>query len=115
MLFGRPDDPDGGLGGHGATAALRRAGTFALVTSDPIDRLALATLSAHTFGLDAGLISTCPAPDDQRFPAPVPVDTSINPNATNERLGLRPLTVAALLAAFKRECESGRLEPSRVV
>jgi dTDP-4-dehydrorhamnose reductase len=95
--------------------AQRIAGTFALVTSDPIDRLSLATLSANTFGLNADLISTCAAPLDQRFPAPVPVDTSIDSRSTNERLGLRPFTVADLLMAFKRECESGLLEPSRAV
>jgi len=93
----------------------RHEGMFAVVASEPVERLALARMAADAFDLDAGLIGRCAAPAEHRFPAPVPVDTSIDSASTRRRLGLRPMPVVELLAAFRREREGGRLEPARAV
>lgn len=90
----------------------RIGGSFALVSANPVNRISLAELAAETFDLDASLIERIEAPLDQRFPAPVPVDTSMSSERTRETLRLPARTIEELLAAFRRERETGRLEPS---
>lgn len=91
---------------------LRRAtGTFHLVGDDAVGRMALARLVCDVFSLDAGLLDEIDAPADQRFPQAVPVDTSLDNSRTKQVLGLGPTALRSLLEAFRRELESGTLQP----
>jgi dTDP-4-dehydrorhamnose reductase len=91
--------------------ALRATGTFHLVGDDAVGRMGLAALVCDVFALDVKLLDRIDAPEDQRFPQAVPVDTSLSNIQTKQRLGLGPTSLRALLEAFRRELESGVLQP----
>ncbi len=50
-------------------------------------------------------------PESELFPAAVPVDTSLGNASTKERLKLGKTSLVDLLKAFRRELETGNLEP----
>lgn len=87
------------------------AGTFHLVGDDAVGRMELAYAACDAFGLDRGLIFEGPPPESELFPAPVPVDSSLDNTATKALLGLEPAPLTALLDAFKTEIETGRVAP----
>jgi dTDP-4-dehydrorhamnose reductase len=86
-------------------------GIFHLVSDEPVTRLGLARAAAQAFDLDEGLIRTGPVPPASRFPAPVPIDTSMSRRRTVRKLGLAPASIRALLEAFHLEFESGHPHP----
>lgn len=89
----------------------KASGTLHLVGDDAIGRMDLARLVCDVFGLDAGKLYEIDAPEDQRFPQGVPVDSSLDNTHTKQVLGLGPTPVRALLTAFRQEMETGRLHP----
>jgi dTDP-4-dehydrorhamnose reductase len=82
------------------------SGIFHLVSDESITREELARTAADVFQVNPGLIHTGPVPDEARFPAPVPRDTSMSRMETVRMLGLAPASVRQLLTAFRREFET---------
>ncbi len=100
------------IGAEVEQAIARRAiGTFHLVGDDAVGRMELAQLVCDVFGLDVDLLDEIEAPEEQRFPQAVPVDTSLDNTRTKQALGLGPTPLRALLEAFRRELTSGTLQP----
>jgi dTDP-4-dehydrorhamnose reductase len=99
--------------GAGIDRILQTASTgiFHLVSDEPVTRLGLARAAARVFDLDEGLIRTGPVPAESRFPAPVPIDTSMSRVRSVHELDLALASIDALLAAFRREFESGAPHP----
>ena len=89
---------------------LRATGQFHLVGDDAVTRMGLAELTCEVFDLDKSLLRQIDAPEDQLFPQGVPVDTSLSNAVTKETLQLGPTPLRALLEAFRRERESGRIQ-----
>ena len=89
----------------------KASGTLHLVGDDAIGRMELAKLVCEVFELDASRLFEIEAPEDQRFPQGVPVDSSLDNAHTKQVLGLGPTPVRALLTAFRHEMESGQLHP----
>ena len=87
--------------------ARKAAGTFHLVGDDAIGRLELGQLACEVFGLDASLLREVEPPVEERFPAPIPVDSSLGNAATKRALGLGPTPLRTLLEAFRDELDSG--------
>lgn len=87
------------------------AGTFHLVGDDAVGRMELALAACDAFGLDRGLILEGLPPESELFPAPVPVDSSLDNVATKAALGLAPAPLSAVLAAFRTEIETGQVAP----
>lgn len=87
------------------------AGTFHLVGDDAVGRMELAYAACDTFGLDRGLILEGLPPESELFPAPVPVDSSLDNTFTKQALGLAPAPLSAVLAAFRAEIETGQVAP----
>lgn len=87
------------------------AGTFHLVGDDAVGRMELAYAACDAFGLDRSLIVEGVPPVSELFPAPVPVDSSLDNTATKAALGLGPAPLAAVLAAFRTEIETGEVAP----
>lgn len=87
------------------------AGIYHLVSDEPVTRFGLATAAARIFGLDADLLHSGPVPVKSRFPAPVPIDTSMSSVRTVQELSLAPASIDALLSAFRLEFESGNPHP----
>jgi dTDP-4-dehydrorhamnose reductase len=87
----------------------RLGGTFHLVGDDAISRWDLALLVCDIFELDSSLLSSGPPPDEELFPGPVPVDSSMDNARTKQMLGLGPTPVAVLLQAFKNELQTGEV------
>jgi dTDP-4-dehydrorhamnose reductase len=87
------------------------SGIFHLVSDEPVTRLGLAQAAADVFDLDEGLIRTGLVPPESRFPAPVPIDTSMSRIRTVSELDLAPASIRALLEAFHLEFESGHPHP----
>ena len=81
-------------------------GIHHLVASEAIGRLPLALLAAEVFELDGGLIGESPVPPQERFPAPVPRDTSLASVETSRRLGLAPITVREQLTELRAELDA---------
>lgn len=90
--------------------ALRATGQFHLVGDDAVTRMGLAEMACEVFDLDKSLLRQIDAPADQLFPQGVPVDTSLANTATKQALQLGPTPLRALLAAFRRERETGRIQ-----
>lgn len=86
-------------------------GIFHLVSDEPVTRRGLAQAAAHVFGLDPAFIRSGPVPAESRFPAPVPVDTSMSRERTRSELGLAPASVEALLGAFRLEFQTKEPHP----
>ena len=86
-------------------------GTFHLVGDDAVTRMELAELTCEVFGLDKQLLKQGEPPIEALFPSGVPVDTSLSNKSTKERLGLGKTGIKDLLAAFKKEWESGKVSP----
>lgn len=86
-------------------------GTFHLVGDDAVTRMELAELTCEVFGLDKKLLKSGEPPIEALFPSGVPVDTSLSNKLTKERLGLGKTGIKDLLAAFKKEWESGKVSP----
>ena len=89
---------------------LKAAGQFHLVGDDAVTRMGLAELTCEVFDLDKSLLREIDAPEDQLFPQGVPVDTSLANAATKAALQLGPTPLRELLAAFRREMESGEIQ-----
>jgi dTDP-4-dehydrorhamnose reductase len=87
----------------------RLGGTFHLVGDEAISRWELALLVCEVFKLDRSLLSSSPPPEEELFPAPVPVDSSMSNLRTKQLLGLGPTSLVDLLQAFKRELETGEV------
>ena len=87
------------------------AGTFHLVGDDAVGRMELAYAACDAFGLDRSLILEGLPPESELFPAPVPVDSSLDNTATKAALGLAPAPLSAVLAAFRTEIETGEVAP----
>jgi dTDP-4-dehydrorhamnose reductase len=91
--------------------ARKAAGTFHLVGDDAIGRLELGKLVCEIFELDASLLREGEPPVEERFPAPIPVDSSLGNATTKAALGLGPTPLRKLLEAFRTELETGVLNP----
>lgn len=89
----------------------RATGNLHLVGDDAVTRMELAALVCDVFDLDSSLLYEIDAPEEARFPQGVPVDSSLDNAQTKEVLGLGPTPLRALLEAFRREIESGTLQP----
>lgn len=89
----------------------RATGTFHLVGDDAVGRMELARIVCDVFELDPSLLDIIDAPEDQRFPQAVPIDSSLDNARTKQALGLGPTPLRGLLEAFRRELETGRLGP----
>ncbi len=76
-----------------------------------VTRRELAQATCDVFGLDAELLDFGPPPDEARFPAPVPYDTSMSAETTMRRLGARVHPIEAQLHALKAELEQGAPAP----
>lgn len=89
---------------------LRNAtGTLHLVGDDSISRMDLAMLVCEVFELDATMLREADAPVEERFPAPVPVDSSLDNGHTKQVLGLGATPLRELLQAFRVELETGNI------
>ncbi len=86
-------------------------GTFHLVGDDAVSRMELAQLTCEVFGLDAKLLTQSEPPEDQLFPAAVPVDSSLGNEFTKKVLGIQPQSIREILYAFKTELETGVVTP----
>lgn len=87
------------------------SGKFHLVSDEPITRLELARSAAAVFGLDHSLVQSGPVPEEARFPAPVPIDTSMSRVRTRSELDLAPASVTDLLEAFRLEFQMKQPHP----
>jgi len=86
-------------------------GIFHCCGGESVSRTALAHAAADIFGLDASLIRTG-APDPACLPqAPVPKDTSLSASATARKIGYELPSVRALLTEFRRQRETGQVQP----
>ena len=88
---------------------IKAVGQFHLVGDDAVGRMELARLACEVFELDAALLSEIDAPEDQRFPQGVPVDTSLSNALTKQALRLGPTPLRELLKVFRQEMESGEI------
>jgi dTDP-4-dehydrorhamnose reductase len=89
----------------------KATGTFHLVADDAIGRMPLAQLVCDVFDLDATMLREAEPPAEERFPAPIPVDSSLGNRATKLALGLGPTPLRALLEAFRVELDTGVISP----
>lgn len=85
----------------------RVGGTLHLVGDDAIGRFALAELVCDVFDLDRVLLRQGLPPETELFPAPVPVDSSLDNSQTKQLLGLAPTPLRTLLETFRTELETG--------
>lgn len=90
--------------------SLRAVGQFHLVGDDAVGRMELAQLTCEVFDLDQSLLGEIDAPEDQRFPQGVPVDTSLSNLVTKQVLKLGPTPLRGLLTAFRKELETGEIQ-----
>ena len=79
--------------------------------NDAVSRIELAQLTCEVFGLDAKLLTQSEPPEDQLFPAAVPVDSSLGNEFTKKVLGIQPQSIREILYAFKTELETGVVTP----
>ena len=91
--------------------SMKAHGTFHLVGDDAVARMELAKTVCEVFELDASKLLESDPPESELFPAAVPVDTSLGNASTKERLKLGKTSLVDLLKAFRRELETGNLEP----
>ena len=91
--------------------SLKASGTFHLVGDDAVARMELAKTVCDVFELDAGQLLESDPPASEIFPAAVPVDTSLGNELTKKRLQIGKTSLVDLLKAFRRELETGKLEP----
>ncbi len=89
----------------------RAAGTFHLVGDDAIGRLELGQLVCDVFQLDSSLLFEGEPPVEERFPAPIPIDSSLDNKATKLALGIGPTSLRKLIEAFRAELETKELKP----
>lgn len=87
--------------------ARRIGGTLHLVGDDAVGRRELAELVCDVFGLDTALLREDLPPESELFPAPVPVDSSLDNTLTKNALRLPDTTLRKLLDTFRRELETG--------
>lgn len=100
------------IGAEVERVILRKAtGTFHLVGDDAVGRMELARTVCEVFELDPSLLYTIDAPEDQRFPQAVPVDSSLDNARTKQVLGLGTTSLRDLLGAFRVELQTGSLHP----
>lgn len=85
-------------------------GIFHCTGAEAVDRVDLARRTAVAFDLDPEMITVGGPPPDSLPDAPVPRDTSLDPTATAELLGLAALDLDDLLARFRTEMETGEVE-----
>ena len=99
--------------GAGIDRILRREahGIFHLVSDEAVTRIGLAQAAARVFDLNPALIRSGPVPAEARFPAPVPIDTSMSRVRTRAELDLAPASVEALLGAFRLEFQTKQPHP----
>jgi dTDP-4-dehydrorhamnose reductase len=91
---------------------LRNAtGTLHLVGDEAVSRMELAKLTCEIFELDASLLRESDPPAESLFPAAVPVDSSLGNEYTKKVLGITPQPLRAILQAFKKELETGEINP----
>jgi dTDP-4-dehydrorhamnose reductase len=91
--------------------SLKAAGTFHLVGDDAVGRMELARAVCEVFELDTGKLEESEPPASEIFPAAVPVDTSLGNAFTKTKLKLEKTPLIDLLKAFRKELETGKLEP----
>ncbi len=80
-------------------------GIFHCVGAESAGRLELARRAAKAFELDPGLVTESRPPAGALPDAPVPFDTSLDANATAERLGMPALGLDELLGRFREELD----------
>ncbi|HJQ46562.1 MAG TPA: sugar nucleotide-binding protein [Amycolatopsis sp.] len=86
-------------------------GIFHCCGGESINRIDLAHAAAEVFELDGSLIRTGP-PDEGALPAaPVPQDTSLDARATAATIDYELPTVRTLLTEFRRQRETGLVQP----
>ncbi|MEO0027296.1 MAG: hypothetical protein RL716_627 [Actinomycetota bacterium] len=86
------------------------SGTFHLVCDDAVSRMDLASLVCEVFELDPDLIIEIESPEAERFPGPVPVDSSLDNRLTKFALGIAPQSIRQILEAFRAELESNQVK-----
>jgi dTDP-4-dehydrorhamnose reductase len=86
-------------------------GTFHLVGDDAVSRMQLANLVCKVFELDASLLREVDSPIEERFPGPVPVDSSLDNKLTKQVLGIAPQSIEQILQAFKQQLNTGQIQP----
>ncbi len=100
------------IGAEVGRVILRGAtGNLHLVGDDAVGRMELAQLVCDVFDLDPTLLDEIDAPEEQRFPQAVPVDTSLSNTLTKQALALGETPLRELLVALRRESETGVLQP----
>lgn len=100
------------VGSQAARVIERRlAGTFHLVGDTALTRMELARAACEVFELDESLLRESLPPESELFPAPVPVDSSLDNTVTKAALDLEPAGIYDLLRAFRTEIETGEVAP----
>jgi dTDP-4-dehydrorhamnose reductase len=85
-------------------------GTFHLVCDDAVSRMELANLVCEVFELDSTLIREIESPEAERFPGPVPVDSSLDNRLTKMVLELEAQSIRQILEVFRTELESNKIK-----
>jgi dTDP-4-dehydrorhamnose reductase len=83
-------------------------GVYHCCGGEAVTRMELARAAAEVFELDAGLLRSG---RPELPPAPVPHDTSLDARGTAAAIGYALPSVRELLAAFRRERETGEVRP----
>ena len=89
----------------------KAAGTFHLVGDEAVERMALALKVCEVFELDSSLLLESEPPAEALFPGAIPIDSSLGNEATKAALEIDPQSLESILTAFKRELESGEIQP----
>jgi dTDP-4-dehydrorhamnose reductase len=87
------------------------AGTFHLVGDEAVERMELALKVCEVFELDSSLLRQSEPPAEALFPAAIPVDSSLENEATKAALGIGPQSLESILRAFKLDLETGEIQP----
>lgn len=86
-------------------------GIFHCCGGESVTRMELAYAAAEVFGLDASLIRSGVPVSTDLPDAPVPGDTSLSVSATAAEIDYEAPTVHELLTEFRRQRETGRVQP----
>lgn len=96
-------------GGFGGGTHADGSGIFHSCGAQATSRRELAEATVRVFGLDPELLGFGLAPREAFAGQRIPYDTSVSAEATSARLGTPLLSLDELLAAFKRERETGEV------
>lgn len=86
-------------------------GVFHCCGADATGRTELAEAACRVFELDPALLRTSPPDPDSMPGSPIPYDTSLGVERTQQVLGVAPLPLDELLSLFRDELETGTLAP----